>query len=538
MALADRRLDVTPSKQPAFDPEAALRALEAMGPVATFPWHRQQEVALRSATDITIVLGGNQSGKSRTGQGAISRLMRREGPIYGRLRNRERPLKIWIAPHTFEKYKSVWESYIKQACEGLEYTYVQTPHPLFTIEDKFGGVEVWGKAQEQGFMAFESDAVDLVVLDEEPEDPRVYRSCRARTSTTNGVILMTFTPLLGLSWTHRDFYITTVKPEFQIGDRAWRRGNDVTVVQMGMADNPESVAGGGVDRLVKDPGMTEAEKGSRLYGNYGYTEGLLIPQFADLYAENVASPYIIDSLPAGRPYTWVLTIDPNKRHGGLLTAIDHEENRYYVGEHYAENLPDTEHGRRYRDILKKWDLTPDDIPIFADPGGAGSQAIINLQEVGFFAAPIQKDPGSVSASIKRLRRAAWIDPRHRHPVTGKLGAPHVYFLRSLKSIWMDGEILFEESRLMYEFRQYRQKVNRMGTGYVAPDTPVKEKDDLVDCARYVELARSVLPEAPVTDEVREAREKLDPLSRKEHEAFDAMAAKAEMLYKRATERFQ
>lgn len=513
-----------------LDQDAIEKALAALGPVASFPWHTQQEYALRAATDVVIVLGGNQSGKSRTGQGAISRLVRREGPFYARLRNRERPLKIWVAPKTFEKYKSIWEGYIKQAVDGLEFTYNQSPHPVFEVKDKLGGVQIWGKAQEQGFLAFESDAVDLILLDEEPEDPRVYRSCRARLSTTNGAIMLTFTPLLGLSWTHRDFYVTTVKPEFKIADRVWRRGNDVTVVQMGMADNPESVAGGGVQRLTDDPGIAEAEKRSRLLGEYGYTEGLLIPQFADLYAEHPTSPYLIDAIPSGREYTWVLTIDPNKRHGGLLTAIDHEENRFYVGEHYAESLPDTEHATHYWRLLKTYGQTPDTVEIFADPGGAGAQAILNLQEVGFWANPVKKDPGSVAASIKRLRRAAWIDPRHRHPVTGVRGAPHVYFLRSLKSRWRDGEIEFNESRLMYEFRQYRQKENS------PVDTPVKEKDDVVDCARYVELARSVLPETPVHDEVKEARKQIDPISRREHEEYDRMVAKAEALYKRITER--
>jgi hypothetical protein len=54
---------------------------------------------------------------------------------------------------------------------------------------------------------------------------------------------------------------------------------------MGMADNPASVAGGGVARLQQDPGMSQAEKNTRLYGHYGFAEGLIFPQFADLFVE-------------------------------------------------------------------------------------------------------------------------------------------------------------------------------------------------------------------------------------------------------------
>src|ERR1043166_7979173 len=123
---------------------------------------------------------------------------------------------------------------------------------------------------------------------------------------------------------------------------------------MGMADNPTSVAGGGVRRLREDPSISESERRTRLYGKYGYTEGLLFPQFADLLARNATCPYIIPDLPVDRPYTWFLLADPNKRHGALLVAVDHEENRYYVAEHYAEGLPDRLHADAYRTLLRRW----------------------------------------------------------------------------------------------------------------------------------------------------------------------------------------
>lgn len=229
----------------------------------------------------------HNSGKTQSGLGILSRLVRREGPIYRRLRNPEaRPLKIWVSPQTLEKYLSVWEPrLVDQVFRGIACKYVQSPHHVFTWDDACAkGNTLWAKSQEQGFMAFESDEVDLCVFDEEPEDRRLYVSASQRTATTNGVIVFAFTPLLGMSWTHGNFYATTVKPEYRVAERVWRRGNAVTVVQMGMADNPEAVAGGGVARLLADPGISEAEKNTRLYGEYGYAEGLIFPMFADLHA--------------------------------------------------------------------------------------------------------------------------------------------------------------------------------------------------------------------------------------------------------------
>jgi phage terminase large subunit-like protein len=54
------------------------------------------------------------------------------------------------------------------------------------------------KSYSQGRESFESNAKDLIWLDEEcPED--IYTACEMRTMTTNGILLLTYTPVLGLT---------------------------------------------------------------------------------------------------------------------------------------------------------------------------------------------------------------------------------------------------------------------------------------------------------------------------------------------------
>ncbi len=509
------------------------RALTELGPLAAFPYHTQQQFALAAATDTVMVAGGNQSGKTTVGLGIVNRVVRREGPIYRRLLEPAgRRLKIWVSPNLHEKYQSNWEQrIITEVFAGIGHHYVQTPHPHFTWEDDAGGGELYGKSQEQGFMAFESDVVDVVLFDEEPLDKRLYTSAQARLSGTNGVIVLLFTPLNGITWTYGALYLPTAQPEYEVAPRVWVRAPHLTVIEMGMADNPRSVQGGGVTRLKNDASISESERQTRLYGKYGFTEGLIFPMFADLLAENATCPYVIPDLPTDRPYSWFFTADPNKRHGALLTAIDHQGNRFYVAEHYAEGLPDRLHADAYRRILVRWAKrinpsllhTPDDkidammvqplVDFWADPGGAGAQSILNLADVGIYAKPVPKDAGSVKASIDLIRRAAYMDPLHRNPWNGKRPAPHVYFLSSLKSIWTWEGVQFHESRLMWEFRQYRQK------DLAPPDTPIKEKDDLVDPARYVELVRPFTP-APEDVTAKLERAQLDPLSRRAADEFD------------------
>ena len=512
------------------------QAVSDCGPLASFPYHLQQQFALAAATDHIMVLGGNQSGKTTVGLGIISRLIRREGPIYRRLRDPDnRPLKMWVSPNLHEKYQSNWEDrLLHEAFAGIPHHYVESPHPVFTWDDAHAdGNTLWGKSQEQGFMAFESDAVDVVVFDEEPLDRRLYTSAMQRLAGTNGVVIFLFTPLNGITWTY-GVYEATVQPEYQVAPRVWVRAPGVTVIEMGMADNPLSVAGGGVDRLVNDPSISESERQARLYGKYGFTEGLIFSAFADLTAGNVKSPHVIPGLPDDRPYSWFFLADPNKRHGGLLAAVDHEGNQYAVAEHYAENLPDRLHAEAYRSHLVHWakrispalakaetidaSMVLPLVDFWADPGGAGAQAILNLADVGVFAKAVPKDAGSVKASIELIRRAAWIDPTHRNPWTGKQGAPHLYFLSSLLSVWTWEGVGFTQSRLMWELRQYRQKPE------APPDTPIKERDDLVDCLRYLELVRPFTP-APEDVTLQREREKLDGLSRRAAVEFDDLVAK-------------
>ena len=67
------------------------------------------------------------------------------------------------------------------------------------IKHVSGGMSVVGfKAFDQGRKTFQGTAKHLIWLDEESPRP-VYDECMIRLATTNGLMMVTFTPLLGLS---------------------------------------------------------------------------------------------------------------------------------------------------------------------------------------------------------------------------------------------------------------------------------------------------------------------------------------------------
>lgn len=80
------------------------------------------------------------------------------------------------------------------------------------IRHKSGGWSLLGlKSYQQGRGSFEGTAQDVIWLDEEPPID-VYGECLIRTATTHGIVLITFTPLAGMSEVVKSF-----RPQADIG---------------------------------------------------------------------------------------------------------------------------------------------------------------------------------------------------------------------------------------------------------------------------------------------------------------------------------
>ncbi len=75
-----------------------------------------------------------------------------------------------------------------------------------------GGWSTLGlKSYQQGRGSFEGTAQHVILLDEEPPED-VYGECLIRTATTNGIIMLTFTPLEGLSSVVMKFLPQEMRP--------------------------------------------------------------------------------------------------------------------------------------------------------------------------------------------------------------------------------------------------------------------------------------------------------------------------------------
>jgi len=72
-------------------------------------------------------------------------------------------------------------------------------YEFITVEHVSGGLSRLGfKTYEQGRKAFEGTEQHVILLDEEPT-MAIYTECLTRTMTTRGLVMVTFTPLQGIS---------------------------------------------------------------------------------------------------------------------------------------------------------------------------------------------------------------------------------------------------------------------------------------------------------------------------------------------------
>jgi phage terminase large subunit-like protein len=148
-----------------------------------------------------------------------------------------RPITAWVASVNNESVRDISQTYLLGSKvnpgTGLIPKTSLADKPFTSragvpdaVQDIFvkhvtGGISrISLKSYEQGRKAFQGTAIDVICLDEEPDDPSIYTECLTRTMTTNGIVIATFTPLSGLSQTVKSFIPKGKFPEGGKGHRS------------------------------------------------------------------------------------------------------------------------------------------------------------------------------------------------------------------------------------------------------------------------------------------------------------------------------
>lgn len=287
------------------------------------------------------------------------------------------------------------------------------------------------KAYEQGVEAFQGTEKDVILLDEEPPMD-IYTECLVRTMTNNGLIMCTFTPLLGMS---------TVVLYFLPGGKLEDAGKDPTkFVIMATWDDVPHLTQEAKDELWASIPPFQRDARSKGVPQLGAGAIFPIPE-EDITVDDF-------TIPKEWPRCFALDIGWN-RTAALYGAIDKQTGvRYIYSEYYRGQAEPVVHveGMKARGL---W------IPGVIDPAGRGRN---------------QKDGSRLVEDYKAL--GLDLEPARNAVETG--------LLRTWQNLSSGKTKVFRSCKNYFaEYRLYR----RDDKGDV-----VKENDHLMDCARYIEMS--------------------------------------------------
>lgn len=173
-----------------------------------------------------LFMAANRVGKTVGAGFEVSCHLTGRYPDWWKGRRFKRPINVWVAGDTNETTRDIIQkqllgdvSFDGQArafdgvgiipydCHGKPKFKVNTGDLLdhITIKHESGGwSELAFKSYEQGRKVFQGTSKHVIWLDEECP-MSVYNECLIRTATTNGIVMLTFTPLLGMSEVVRSF---------------------------------------------------------------------------------------------------------------------------------------------------------------------------------------------------------------------------------------------------------------------------------------------------------------------------------------------
>lgn len=182
-------------------------------------------------------MAGNRVGKTVAGSYEMTCHLTGNYPDWWEGRRFNRPVKAWAAGKTNETTRDILQNELlgnitfsgqKKLVDGTGLIPIKLlglePGQLswkagvadlvdmIKVRHKSGGWSELGlKSYQQGRGSFEGTARHVIWFDEEPPAD-VYGEALIRTATTQGIIMLTFTPLLGMSDVVQDFLPRELKP--------------------------------------------------------------------------------------------------------------------------------------------------------------------------------------------------------------------------------------------------------------------------------------------------------------------------------------
>jgi phage terminase large subunit-like protein len=183
---------------------------------APYDWQKQFHAAGRDHAE-RMLMAANRVGKTMSAGAEVAYHLTGEYPDWWEGKRFHSPVLVWTGSPTNETSRDIVQAELlgglgqqlgtgwipRNKIVGRPTTRqagVKDVVDKFEVKHKSGGVSVCIlKTYEQGWQKWQGTAPHVVWLDEEPDDYTIYSEAQTRILTSSGIVLVTFTPLLGVT---------------------------------------------------------------------------------------------------------------------------------------------------------------------------------------------------------------------------------------------------------------------------------------------------------------------------------------------------
>ncbi len=390
-------------------------------------------------SEATLISGGNRAGKSE---------IMAQMAIAFAAGKRESWVQTWIELNGIPP-ESIPDKPGVVVVSGLSYgdalTYIRPKisalAPTGSIEKKWraqdraqlilpNGGKIMSLSADSGREKYQGFSANLIIMDEEHPLP-LFEEAMLRVTDKMGSIVLTMTPLKGLTWVY-DIFINEPSPGYEHHkiyglDNPW-----VSSVKMRKSVHH----------------MSKESQASRLFGDFTNQQGLIYPEMKP-------DTHWVEPFEIPKDWMMLLGIDFGVVHpfAAIAAAYDSKTDTLFIVDEYSKtNWTTIQNGNMLKSRFK--DYMPFDY-IICDPESKDGRLI--LSRMGLPNIPAPKFVGVVS-TINQLKERLCLDVE---------GNPHIKFFK--------GRL----PHLMKEFRLYRWQES------AARQAPIKRSDDLLDALRYL-----------------------------------------------------
>jgi len=416
---------------------------------------------------IFVLVGGNRAGKSINGAAvtaawALGKNYFKDEPAWSWVQHLpipEPPNNIWIVGLDYAVIRDViWREKLTRGKDHPPFVPADPSVRRKVAESDFqiffqNGSCITCKSADSGREKFQGASVDLVWIDEEPEE-EIFDECYQRTADCGGKIMVTLTPLVDIASGIRTPWVYNLYEKFRAGEQ------DVQFTSLSVMDNPFVPEEEKKRLRIKWAGHVEEE--ARLYGKFVQRSGLI-------YNTWDRKKHLINPFRVSRAWRSIVVIDPAATGvtAGLWGKVSPEGDLYLIREYYEKNKIVSEHAK---DILVRNLSEPVDIWLIDPKWGSQRNAETHRTNAQLYkdaGIPVRLAPVDNDFGLNESREyvSATVTTGSRHP--------KVYVFRDLENF------IFEIEHYTWSF------FSRGELKGLSKDKPMKRNDHLLNAFQYL-----------------------------------------------------